>query len=121
MGETAQMNQEETSAASARAVTVVKGVKVCTGIFADAWKIARVSPTFKEGLTTDPSNYRPISVLPVVSKLIERVVFNQLYNYLKNENSLLSEAQSGYRRMFSTETVYWRSQMNGIGIWIKIL
>ena len=98
------MNQEEATVANARADTVVKHVKVCTGIFHDAWKLARVSPISKEGLKTDPSNYRPISVLPVVSKLIERVVFNQLYNYF-NKNSLLTEAQSGFRPIFSTETV----------------
>ena len=54
-------------------------------------------------LRTDPNNYRPISVLPVVSELIERVVFNQLYEYLNN-NNLLTESQSGFRPMFSTET-----------------
>ena len=59
--------------------------------------------SFKEDLKTDPNNYRPISVLPVVSKLIERVVFNQLYEYLNN-NKLLTESQSGFRPMFSTET-----------------
>ena len=55
------------------------------------------------GAKADPNNYRPISVLPVVSKLIERVVFNQLYDYL-NENNLLTELQSGFRPRFSTET-----------------
>lgn len=115
------MNQEETTAASARADTVVKHVKVCAGIFHDAWKLARVFPIFKKGLKTDPINYRPISVLPVVSKLIERVVFNQLYDYF-NESSLLTEAQSMFRRRFSTETLllevtnelYWNLDKNRI-------
>ena len=119
MGESALMNQEETTAASARADTVVKHVKVCTRIFHDAWKLARVFPIFKEGLKTDPINYRPISVLPVISKLIERVVFNQLYNYF-NGNSLSTETQSVFRRRFSTETVllvvtnelYWNLSKN---------
>ena len=47
--------------------------------------------------------HRPISVLPVVSKLVERVVFKQLYGYL-NYNNLLTESQSGFRPMFSTGT-----------------
>ena len=59
--------------------------------------------SFKEDLKTDPNNYRPISALPVVSKLIERVVFNQLYEYLNN-NKLLTESQPAFRPMFSTET-----------------
>lgn len=48
-----------------------------------SWKIAQVTPTFKEDAKTDPNNYRPISVLPVVNKLtiIERIVFKQLFAY----------------------------------------
>lgn len=52
---------------------------------------------------TDPNKHRPISGLPVVSKPIERIVFEQLYEYL-NSNHLLTESQSGFRPMFSTET-----------------
>ena len=62
-------------------LTFIINLSFTTGIFPDAWKLARVSPVFKEGLKTDPNSYRPISVLPVVSKLIERVVFNQV-NYI---------------------------------------
>ena len=47
--------------------------------------------------------YRPISVLPVVSELIERIVFNKLYQYL-NSSNLLTDSQSGFRPTFSTET-----------------
>lgn len=75
---------------------------ITTGIFPNAWKRARVSPIFKEDPGTDAKNYRPISVLPVVSKLIERVVFNQWYEYLSDNNNLLTEAQPGFRPMFST-------------------
>ena len=49
------------------------------------------------------SNYRPISVLPVVSRLFEKLVFNQLYKYL-DSNGLLSNGQSGFRSLFSTLT-----------------
>ena len=64
-------------------------------------------PLQKTGVTgaLSTTNYRPVSVLPLVSKLIERVVFNQLYGYL-NDNNLLTESQSGFRPMFSTETAY---------------
>ena len=77
-------------------------LSIVTGIVPDEWKRARVSPVFKDGVKADPNNYRPISVLPVVSKLIERVVFNQFYGYL-NENNILTESQSGFRPRFSTE------------------
>ena len=84
-------------------LTFAINLSITTGIFPNAWKRVRVSPIFKKDLQTDPNNYRPISVLPVVSKLIERVVFKQLYEYL-NDNNLLTESQSGFRAMFSTET-----------------
>ena len=94
---------KEASPIVTRSLTFIINQSITTGIFPNAWKRARVSPIFKEDLRTDPNNYRPISVLPVVSKLIERVVFNQLYEYL-NSNNLLTESQSGFRPMFSTET-----------------
>ena len=84
-------------------LTFTINLSIITGIFPDAWKLARVTPIFKEGLNTDPNNYRSISVLPLVGKLMERVVFNQLYQYL-NSNYLLTDSQSGFRPMFSTET-----------------
>jgi retron-type reverse transcriptase len=62
-----------------------------------------VSPIFKSGAKTDPSNYRPISVIPVVAKIFEKIFFDQLYEYLKT-NKLLSPCQSGFRSMHSTLT-----------------
>ncbi len=74
-----------------------------SGIFPDELKVARVSPIFKSGDRTDPGNYRPISVLPTVSKIFERVVHSQLSNYL-DMYQLLSNGQFGFRRHHSTET-----------------
>ena len=86
---------KEASPIVTRSLTFIINQSIATGIFPNAWKRARVLPI--------SNNYRPMSVLPVVSKLIERVVFNQLYEYLKN-NNLLTESQSGFRPTFSTET-----------------
>ena len=55
-------------------LTYIINLSIRSGIFPDDWKIARVSPVFKEDIKSDPNNYRPISVLPIVSKLIERIV-----------------------------------------------
>ena len=74
-----------------------------TSLFPDPWKIARVSPIFKDGDKTEKSNYRPISVLPVVSRLFEKLVFNQLYQYL-NDNCFINSNQSGFRELHSTVT-----------------
>ena len=66
-------------------------------------KIARVSPAYKENNKSDPNNYRPISVLPIISKIVEKIVFSQLYFYLI-ENDLLEDSQHGFRPMHSTHT-----------------
>ena len=67
-----------------------------------SWKKAKVIPVFKSGSVEDVSNYRPISVLPILSKIMERVVFTQLSEYLET-NKLLTNCQFGYRYKRSTE------------------
>ena len=64
-------------------------LSLSSGVFPDSWKVARVAPIFKEGLSDDRSNYRPISVLPAASRLFEKLVYDQLYRYL-DENKLIS-------------------------------
>ena len=72
------------------------------GIFPSKMKIAKVTPVFKTGNRTDPNNYRPISVLPVLSKIIEKFINNKLIKFLLNEN-LLSASQYGFRIFRDTE------------------
>ena len=52
------------------------------------WKWARENPLFKNGKSNDMDNYRPISVLPTISKVLERVVHTQLYDFLAREKLL---------------------------------
>ena len=73
-----------------------------TGIFPDLLKIAKVKPLFKRGDTALLNNYRPISLLPTISKVFERVIYSQLYAYF-NDNNLMSEQQYGFRAQHSTE------------------
>ena len=65
-------------------------------------KIARVSPIFKGGDNLQAENYRPISVLPVFSKILEKILYNRVYNYFV-ENKLLLPKQLGFRINTSTE------------------
>ena len=75
-----------------------------TSIFPDEWKSARITPLYKKcGTRSDPSNYRPISIIPVVAKVFERIVYDQVYRYL-TENKLLCCYQSGFRTLHSTVT-----------------
>ena len=59
-----------------------------SGIFPNKLKIARVIPLYKDGDPANISNYRPISVLPCFSKMLERIMYNRLYKYLTTEKIL---------------------------------
>jgi hypothetical protein len=71
------------------------------GSFPEQLKIAKVTPVYKKGDRSDPDNYRPISILPVLSKVFERHVYSILMEYLER-NSILSESQFGFRKGRST-------------------
>ena len=75
-----------------------------TGVFPNDWKNAKVSPLYKNsGKGNDRSNYRPISVIPVVAKVFERIIYDRLCVHLTKYN-LLSKYQSGFRSLHSTVT-----------------
>ena len=84
-------------------LSYICNLSLCTSKFPADWKKAKVTPIFKAGDKTEVGNYRPISVLPIVSKIIERAVHNQLYSYLTS-NGLLCDNQSGFRANHSTTT-----------------
>ena len=65
--------------------------------------MAKVKPLYKKGSRTDPLNYRPISLLPLLSKVIERIVLDQLNIYLET-NDILFKYQSGFRSRHSVNT-----------------
>ena len=67
------------------------------------WKHSIVHPIFKSGNPSDPTNFRPISIVPVIMKVVERVIHQQLYRYL-SQNHLLANTQHGFRPRHSTET-----------------
>ena len=80
----------------------VFNLSIVKGIFPDDLKIARVTPVFKGGDEKDLENYRPISVLPCFSKILERIMYNRLYNHLIKNNILYSK-QFGFQKGHSTE------------------
>ena len=84
-------------------VTDIVNLSIQTGIVPCELKNARVVPLFKKNKRSNVSNYRPVSVLSVVSKILEKAVYVQLEDYLVN-NNLLYEFQSGFRSKFSTDT-----------------
>lgn len=88
-----------------------------TSVFPDDWKLARVTPIYKNETKENVNNYRPISVLSCISKIFERIIYDQLHTYL-NENNLLSSCQSGFRPLHSTSvalldaTTEWLKNMD---------
>lgn len=66
-------------------------------VFPSQWKKAHVTPVFKNGKPNDVKNYRPISLLCIISKCMERCVYKHVYNHLRQHNAL-SEHQSGFTR-----------------------
>ena len=72
-----------------------------SGTFPDCLKVSRVVPLHKGGIKLDVSNYRPISILNVFSKILEKIVHKQLYNYFEY-NHILDDSQFGFRKNKST-------------------
>ena len=82
----------------------ILNLSISKGVYPDSLKIARVSPIFKKGVKSDPSNYRPISVLSLINKVFEKVLHSRLYSYLNKYNKLY-EYQFGFREGHSTNHV----------------
>ena len=87
----------------AKPISELCNLSMALGSFPDACKIAKVKPLFKKGSKTDPSNYRPIPLLPLLSKVFERVVLDQTEEFL-SLNNILYDSQSGFRKNHPTDS-----------------
>jgi hypothetical protein len=65
------------------------------GIYPERVKFSLIKPIYKRGDKSSPSNYRPISLLPVLSKIFEKVIYNRLFDHL-HSNVILNEHQYGF-------------------------
>ena len=74
-------------------------------IFPNACKVAKLKPIFDTGKKVEPSNYRPISLLSLISKTMEKEVHNETSEFL-SDNKILLNYQSGFRTNHSTN-LYW--------------
>ena len=84
-------------------------------VFPSTEKCSKITPVYKSGERTIMDNYRPIAVFPVISKVFERVVHNQLHDYLET-NDMLSERQFGFRNKSCN---YFFLQISSEPIWTK--
>lgn len=85
------------------AVAFIINKSIENGIFPDSLKEAFVIPIFKNGNKEDPNNYRPISILPTISKIFERHIATQIQSFFKDTN-IIHETQSGFRQYHSCHT-----------------
>ena len=94
-------------------LTIVINQSLATGIFPEKLKIAKVMPFYKNDDITLMDNYRPVSLFTSISKVFEKVVFTQLYEFFDKHNLFFS-SQYGFRKKHSTE-------MAGLELTDKIL
>ena len=88
----------------AKPIAYLINLTITSGEIPLEWKQAKVTPISKSGKRNEENNYRPISVLPLISKIMERSIQLQLVAFL-TENTVLSVYQSGFRKNHSTETL----------------
>lgn len=98
------MKNQHVLTSLAPCLTILINQSLCTGIFPEKLKLAKVIPLFKnKGDDFKFENYRPISLLSVISKVYERIVFDQIYDYFQLKK-LFYRNQYGFRRKHSTES-----------------
>ena len=85
-------------------ITRIINLSITTSTVPKRWKCARVTPLFKGGISNEMNCYRPISILPLLSKVLERHVFDEFYSFLATFN-LLSQQQSGFRKNHSCQSL----------------
>ena len=84
-------------------ITDLVNLSISLSLFPDDCKIAKLKPLYKKEAKTKPKNYRPISLLPLLLKIIERIIHNQTQEFL-DKNNILYKYQSGFRKHHSTDT-----------------
>ena len=86
-----------------KALTYLINLSIKTSVFPDKLKEAKITPIYKKGDKSEPCNYRPISILPTLSKIFEKHIASQIRNYI-NKFDLLQNEQSGFREHHSCMT-----------------
>ena len=84
-------------------LTYIVNLSIESGVFPDDLKRAKIVPIYKKKAKTEPGNYRPVSVLSIMSKVMERVICEQLNDFIE-KHDYLYELQSGFRSSYSTDS-----------------
>ena len=81
-------------------LTHITNISILDGVFLPELKIARVIPVFKSGEPSNFSNYRPVSMLPLFLRILERLMYSRLLSFI-NKHNILYAFQFGCRTMHS--------------------
>jgi len=84
------LHAHEVAIVIAEPLTKLYNESLCSGIVPTEWKQSHITPVYKGGATDNPSNYRPIVVVSVVAKILEKIVATQLSNHLVSNNIIYS-------------------------------
>lgn len=84
-------------------LVIIFNKSFCTGVVPSQWKLAKIVPIHKSGSKTDPTNYRPVSLLCACSKIFEHILYHQVSLYLESVN-FISKYQHGFQKGLSTIT-----------------
>lgn len=95
-------------------LTLIYNSSLTSGVFPYIWKVAKVTPIFNSGARDDVNNYRPISVLSIFGRILEKIVHDRLIHYF-NEKQLLTKNQLAFRKLHSTIT----SLINSTDEWLN--
>ena len=97
-------------------ITHIINLSISQQSFPALWKCAKVVPLHKKEEVINPKNYRPVSLLPVTSKLLERAIFSQLIEYLE-KNGIIHPSHHGFRTKHNTSTAL----LQMYDVWIEAL
>ena len=96
---------KDDSKVSATPITQICNLSIKLSTVPNECKIAKLKPLYKKDKKTDPKNYRPISLLPVISKILEKVIHDQNMEFVTKKN-ILYKFQSGFRKFHSTDSCF---------------
>ena len=85
------------------AITHIVNLSISTQTFPSGWKKSKVVPLYKKDDRLNPKNYRPVTIVPILSKVLERIIFNQMTEYLSS-NRLIHPNHHAFRAGFNTTT-----------------
>ena len=97
-------------------ITHLVNLSISNQVFPNLWKCAKVIPLHKKDEVIYPKNYRPVALLPITSKILERAIFLQLVDYLES-NDLLHPSHHGFRRKHNTSTAL----LQMVDVWLEAL